>query len=109
MKSNNAENIALSKAKSVWSTLPINETKLNQSYQESRNVILVYSVKESGKFAGMILFFFCVVCIIILTPPGFARLGSESQRDVPAVSWVLPSGLSARSLGGVFVVDWICR
>jgi len=40
---------------------------------------------------------------------GFARLGSESQRDVPAVSWVLPSGLSARSLGGVFVVDWICR
>lgn len=53
MKSNNAENIALSKAKSVWSTLPINETKLNQSYQESRNVILVYSVKESGKFAGV--------------------------------------------------------
>jgi len=57
MKSNNAENIALSKAKSVWSTLPINETKLNQAFQEARNVILVYSVKESGKFAGMAFIF----------------------------------------------------
>ncbi|XP_065339156.1 YTH domain-containing protein 1 [Cloeon dipterum] len=91
MKSNNAENIALSKAKGVWSTLPINETKLNQAFRESRNVLLIYSVKESGKFAG------------------FARLASESQRDVPPVSWVLPSGLSARALGGVFQLDWICR
>ncbi|XP_059477641.1 YTH domain-containing protein 1 isoform X2 [Neocloeon triangulifer] len=91
MKSNNAENIALSKAKGVWSTLPINETKLNQAFRESRNVLLVYSVKESGKFAG------------------FARLATESQRDVAPVSWVLPSGLSAKALGGVFDVDWICR
>lgn len=91
IKSNNAENITLSKAKGVWSTLPQNEANLNQAYRESRNVLLIFSVKESGKFAG------------------FARLGSESRRDVPPVSWVLPPGLSAKVLDGVFKVDWICR
>lgn len=91
IKSNNAENVALSKAKGVWSTLPQNETKLNTAFKEARNVILVFSVKESGKFAG------------------FARLSSESRRDVPPISWVLPPGLSAKALGGVFKVDWICR
>ncbi|XP_072947307.1 YTH domain-containing protein 1 [Epargyreus clarus] len=91
IKSNNAENITLSKAKGVWSTLPQNEANLNQAYRESRNVLLIFSVKESGKFAG------------------FARLGSESRRDVPPISWVLPPGLSAKVLDGVFKVDWICR
>lgn len=91
IKSNNAENITLSKAKGVWSTLPQNEANLNQAYRESRNVLLIFSVKESGKFAG------------------FARLSSESRRDVPSVSWVLPPGLSAKVLDGVFKVDWICR
>ncbi|KAF4533255.1 hypothetical protein B566_EDAN005171 [Ephemera danica] len=91
MKSNNAENVTLSKAKGVWSTPPQNETKLNHAFRESRNVLLIFSVKESGKFAG------------------FARLSCESRRDVPPISWVLPPGLSARALGGVFKVDWICR
>ncbi|XP_045766667.1 YTH domain-containing protein 1 [Maniola jurtina] len=91
IKSNNAENITLSKAKGVWSTLPQNEANLNQAYRESRNVLLIFSVKESGKFAG------------------FARLASESRRDVPPISWVLPPGLSAKVLDGVFKVDWICR
>ncbi|OWR53893.1 YTH domain-containing protein 1 [Danaus plexippus] len=91
IKSNNSENITLSKAKGVWSTLPQNEANLNQAYRESRNVLLIFSVKESGKFAG------------------FARLASESRRDVPSISWVLPPGLSAKVLDGVFKVDWICR
>ncbi|XP_022911608.1 YTH domain-containing protein 1 [Onthophagus taurus] len=91
IKSNNAENVTLSKAKGVWSTLPQNEANLNQAYRESRNVLLIFSVKESGKFAG------------------FARLHGESRHDVPAISWVLPPGLSAKALGGVFKVDWICR
>lgn len=91
IKSNNAENIALSKAKGVWSTLPQNEFKLNTAFKDSRNVILIFSVKESGKFAG------------------FARLYSDSRRDVPPISWVLPPGLSAKALGGVFKVDWVCR
>ncbi|KAH1003802.1 YTH domain-containing protein 1 [Dendroctonus ponderosae] len=91
IKSNNAENITLSKAKGVWSTLPQNEANLNQAWRESRNVLLIFSVKESGKFAG------------------FARLNGESRHDIPSISWVLPAGLSSRALGGVFKVDWICR
>ncbi|KDR09839.1 YTH domain-containing protein 1 [Zootermopsis nevadensis] len=91
IKSNNAENVTLSKAKGVWSTPPQNEAKLNQAFRESRNVLLIFSVKESGKFAGV------------------ARLDCESRRDVPPISWVLPPGLSAKALGGVFKVDWVCR
>ncbi|XP_042858326.1 YTH domain-containing protein 1-like isoform X3 [Penaeus japonicus] len=91
MKSNNGENIVLSKSKGVWSTPPQNEAKLNQAYREARNVILIFSVKESGRFCG------------------FARLSGESRRDLPPVSWVLPPGLSARALGGIFEMDWISR
>lgn len=75
IKSNNAENVTLSKAKGVWSTLPQNEANLNQAYRESRNVLLIFSVKESGKFAG------------------FARLNTESRRDAGPVSWVRYSGI----------------
>ncbi len=52
MKSNNHENVALSKARGVWSTPPQNESKLNRAFKEFRNVILIFSVKESGKFQG---------------------------------------------------------
>ena len=91
VKSNNAENVTLSKAKGVWSTPPTNESRLNKAFEESRNVVLIFSVKESGKFSG------------------FARLATESRHDAPQVSWVLPPGLSARALGGVLKIDWICR
>merc|ERR1719166_175743 len=73
VKSNNAENVALAKSKSVWSTPPQNEAKFNQAFVESRNVLLIFSVKESGKFCGV------------------ARLATESRRDGSSkVSWVLP-------------------
>ncbi|CAE1153988.1 YTHDC1 [Acanthosepion pharaonis] len=91
IKSNNHENVALAKAKGVWSTPPQNEARLNQAYREADNVILVFSVKESGKFQG------------------FARLSAESTRDHPPIRWVLPPGLSARALSGVFKLDWINR
>ena len=91
IKSNNYENVALSKARGVWSTPPQNEAKLNQAFRECKNVIPVLSVKESGRFQG------------------FARLASESRHDIPPINWVLPPGLSVRALGGVFYVDWICR
>ena len=52
---------------------------------------MIYSVKESGRFCG------------------FARLASESRRDGPPVPWLLPPGLSAKALGGVFKIDWICK
>jgi hypothetical protein len=83
--------VVLSKAKGVWSTPPPNESRLNQAFGESRNVLLIFSVKESGRFTG------------------FARMATQSRHDGPAVSWVLPPGLSARALGGVFNVDWVCR
>ena len=91
VKSNNSENVVLSKAKGVWSTPPANESRLNKAFDDARNVLLIFSVKESGKFSG------------------FARLATESRRDGPQVSWVLPPGLSARALGGVFKIDWVCR
>lgn len=52
IKSNNSENIELAKVKSCWSTRPWNETKLNQAFRTCKNVILIFSVTESGKFAG---------------------------------------------------------
>jgi len=91
VKSNNSENVSLAKAKGVWSTPPQNEAKFNQAYAESRNVLLIYSVKESGKFCGL------------------ARLSTESRRDGPKVAWSLPPGLSAKALGGVFKIDWISK
>jgi len=40
---------------------------------------------------------------------GFARLATESDKNHPPIRWVLPAGMSARSLSGVFTVDWINR
>lgn len=91
IKSNNAENVRISKSQSVWSTLPQNEQNLNSAYRECRNVLLIFSVKESGKFAG------------------FARMAGESRRDGPTVEWELPPGISAKALGGVFDIEWICK
>lgn len=91
IKSNNHENISLAKAKGIWSTPPINETKLTRAFKECRNVILVYSVRESGAFQG------------------FARLSTDARRDYGPIHWVLPAGLTAKALGGVFKIDWLCR
>ncbi|CAB1351933.1 unnamed protein product [Coregonus sp. 'balchen'] len=81
IKSNNHENVSLAKAKK----------KLNAAFHSARSVILVFSVKESGKFQG------------------FARLSSESHHGGSPIHWVLPAGMNAKMLGGVFRIDWICR
>ncbi|XP_069092035.1 YTH domain-containing protein 1 isoform X4 [Pleurodeles waltl] len=91
IKSNNHENVSLSKAKGVWSTLPVNEKKLNAAFRSARSVILIFSVRESGHFQG------------------FARLSSESHHGGSPIHWVLPPGMNAKMLGGVFKIDWICR
>lgn len=49
IKSNNADNVTLSKTKNVWATLPQNDSNLTQAFKESRNVLLIFSVNESGK------------------------------------------------------------
>lgn len=36
-------------------------------------------------------------------------MASESRRDVSPVNWVLPPGMNAKNLGGVFKVHWINR
>lgn len=91
MKSNNEENVELSKAKSVWSTPPGNEAKINQAVKETRNVILIFSVKESGQFSG------------------FARVVGNSRRGGESIKWILPVGLSQRTLGAIFDLDWISK
>ncbi|XP_044531208.1 YTH domain-containing protein 1-like, partial [Gracilinanus agilis] len=91
IKSSNYENISLAKAKGVWSTLPVNEKKLNSAFRSARNVILIFSVRESGKFHG------------------FARLSSESHHGGSPIQWVMPEGMDPEMLGGVFKIDWICR
>ena len=40
---------------------------------------------------------------------GFARLTTESDKNHPPIRWVLPAGMPARSLSGVFTLDWINR
>ncbi|XP_054732725.1 YTH domain-containing protein 1 [Anastrepha obliqua] len=91
IKSNNADNIAIAKTKNVWATLPQNEANINQAFKESRNVLLIFSVNESGKFAG------------------FARMSSLSRRDISHPAWVLPPSISPKALGGIIELDWICR
>lgn len=91
MKSNNHENVALSKAKGVWSTPKANEKKLNAHFKRYKNVILIFSVKESGKFQG------------------FARLASEAKHGGQPMPWVLPPGMNAKALGGVFKLEWLNR
>uniref|UniRef100_T1GJ87 YTH domain-containing protein n=1 Tax=Megaselia scalaris TaxID=36166 RepID=T1GJ87_MEGSC len=91
IKSNNADNVEISKKDGVWATLPQNEANLNQAFRESRNVLLIFSVNESGKFAG------------------FARMSAESNKSLEQPKWVLPPTISAKSLGGVITIDWICH
>lgn len=48
-------------------------------------------MKESGKFQG------------------FARLASEAKHGGQPMPWVLPPGMSAKALGGVFKLEWLNR
>lgn len=90
IKSINHENVALSKTMGVWSTPMQNEIRLNAAFREHRNVILIFSVQQSGAFQG------------------FARIVSESRPPQEPVPWVLPERLSNAALGGVFRLEWLC-
>lgn len=90
IKSINHENVKLSKDLGVWSTSVPNEMRLNAAFKENRNVILIFSVQQSGAFQG------------------FARMTTESRPANRPVPWVLPERLSNISLGGIFQVDWLC-
>lgn len=108
LKSNNAENVQISKREGVWSTPPQNEIKLNCAFKEFRNVILLFSVKESGRFQGR-PFASQLSIHGLIWCSGFARLSSEANYNLEPVNWVLPYGVSSCPFGGVFYVDWICK
>ncbi len=91
IKSSNPENIALSKERGVWATLPQNQVKLSEAFRSSGNVILIFSAKESGKFSG------------------FARLATGVDRSMSPVPWIVPAELTPNLLKGTFRIDWICR
>lgn len=90
IKSINHENVDLSKSLGVWSTQPQNESRLCSAFREHRNVILIFSVQQSGAFQG------------------FARMISESKPSTKPIPWILPERLNNKSLGGVIKVDWLC-
>ena len=55
-------------------------------------MILIFSVSESGHFQG------------------YARLSSEARYDSQQqIDWVLPPHLNAKSLSGLFKIDWISK
>lgn len=91
MKSINHENVELSKSLGVWSTPVLNEVRLNAAFQHHRNVILIFSVQQSGAFQG------------------FARMVSQSKPPTRPIPWILPERLSSKSLGGVFKLEWLCK
>lgn len=90
IKSINHDNVHLSKSMGVWSTPHQNEVRLNQAFQDYRNVILIFSVQQSGAFQG------------------FARMVSESRPTAKPIPWVLPERLSLKALTGAFKVEWLC-
>ncbi|XP_043915095.1 3'-5' RNA helicase YTHDC2 [Protopterus annectens] len=84
MKSSNLRNLEISQQKSIWSTTPSNERKLNRAFTESSVVYLIFSVQGSGHFQG------------------FARMSSEIGRE-RSQDW------GSTGLGGVFKIEWIRR
>ncbi|KAL5108051.1 YTH domain-containing protein 1 [Taenia crassiceps] len=91
IKSNNYENVEIAKKKNAWSTPIGNESRLNRAYYDSNNVLLIFSVRESGKFQG------------------FARLASPSDPRLH-IDWVLPSSrMSANVLSSPFKLDWVTK
>ena len=90
IKSNNFENVEIAKSKNAWSTPIGNESRLNRAYRESNNVILIFSVCESGKFQG------------------FARLASQSDPRL-RIDWVLPPRMSPDMLSSPFRLDWVTK
>lgn len=90
IKSNNHENIDIAKSKNAWATTVSNENRLNKAYFDANNVLLIFSVKESGRFQG------------------FARLSSPSDPRLH-VNWVLPPRMSSNMLSSPFKLDWITK
>lgn len=90
IKSNNYENVVIAKENNAWSTPVGNEHRLNKAFDESNNVILIFSVRESGKFQG------------------FARIASPPDSRLK-INWVLPPRMNPDMLSHPFKLDWITK
>ncbi|KAL7054565.1 hypothetical protein AAHC03_025951 [Spirometra sp. Aus1] len=90
IKSNNHENVDIAKKKNAWATPTANESRLNKAFFDYDNVILIFSVRESGRFQG------------------YARLSSPSDPRMH-ISWVLPPRMSSNLLSSPFKLDWISK
>ena len=95
VKSFNEENVMKSQETGVWSSLPVNQRIFEEAFIRHRNVILFFSIVESGHFQG------------------FARISSELKRN-QEVNWVLSDSFKKRNdkdpfNGVLFHVDWICK
>lgn len=54
VKSCNRENLELSVQQGVWATQRSNEAKLNEAFDSSENVILIFSINRTSHFqAGL--------------------------------------------------------
>ncbi|XP_072227665.1 3'-5' RNA helicase YTHDC2 isoform X2 [Leuresthes tenuis] len=82
MKSSNIRNLEISQQKGIWSTTPINESKLTKAFLGNSLIILIFSVQGSGHFQG------------------YARMTSVISQD-SCHDW------GFMGLGGVFSVEWI--
>lgn len=90
IKSNNFENIEIAKVRSVWATTKGNENRLNKAFFDYQNVLLIFSVRESGKFQG------------------FARINSSSDPRIK-VNWIMPSRMNSNLLSNPFKIKWISK
>ena len=90
IKSNNYENIEIAKVQNVWATTKGNEARLNKAFFSHSNVLLIFSVRESGKFQG------------------FARIVSSSDPRI-IVDWVMPSRMNTNLLSNPFRIKWISK
>lgn len=90
IKSNNFENVDIAKTRSVWSTTKGNESRLNKAFFDYANVLLIFSVRESGKFQG------------------FARICASSDPRI-RVNWVLPPRMNSSLLSSPFRIEWISK
>eukprot|EP00898_Chlorokybus_atmophyticus_P004665 jgi/Chlat1/519/Chrsp103S00992 len=88
IKSFNRENITRSIENGIWATQKVNEAKLNEAFNSSDQVLLVFSVNGSGHFQG------------------FARMTSPIGRKAHSV-WSGGDHGGAKPWGASFGVEWI--
>ncbi|RDD42242.1 YTH domain-containing protein 1 [Trichoplax sp. H2] len=90
VKSDNYENVALSKQEGVWSIQFKNEEKFDSAFRAGRNVVLLFSVIESKSWQG------------------FALMTSQVL-DNHNVRWTLPSKMDPKGINGILQIQWLNR